>query len=78
MREVALDLVLEDQVGDEALRLVQVDVLHLHELERLQVGRDGDLVHLHQQSPVETPTHSLAQSTSFLCRQVRSSIDVKM
>ena len=46
---VAFDFVVEYQIGEDALRLVQVDVVDLHEFQRLVKRFDGNLVSLHQQ-----------------------------
>ena len=48
---VAFDFVVEYQIGYDALRLVQIDVLHLHEFQGFDEGFDRDLVRLHQQTP---------------------------
>ncbi len=47
--DVALDLALVDEVGNDALGLVLVDVLDLHHAQGDQEGVDGDLVGAHEQ-----------------------------
>ena len=49
MRDVALDLALEDEVGQDALGLVAVDVVGAHLLQGHQESVDGHLVGLQQE-----------------------------
>ncbi len=65
MRDVSLDLALKDQVGQDALGLVGVDVLHLHLLQRHQEGLDRHLVGLQQEVDLLEEISAMGKSTDF-------------